>query len=1020
MRDNKIWIFNATNDFNGNVKYLFLYINKYHPEIKAVWMSDSVSVTQKIRKLGYEAYLYKSLKADYYKENASVFVVHQAKEHFPVAFNNEVKILNLWHGVGLKPIERYVDSAGIKERTYRKYIKFNQIYRNNQMFLVTSPFMEEHFQKYLGLEDDQIVRGAYPVNQLNTEFKVNENTIETDKTIVLYAPTFRDYNINGSFSSAFPEIEKLLAVAEEKNLLIIFKLHYLTTNDNYFNIVKEKYGDSEYLMFWEDEDIYEIFDQIDVAIVDYSSIYYDLILSDTKVIRYIYDYEDYMNGRPLVYDYYENTSGKIAKDYDQLLEALSNYEQIESSENDAIIEKFWSYGKDYDFSSIVETVENFKIKDKVHPTLYSFDIFDTILQRKTLSHTGIYFGVAERAKRSDLNFPRYITENYPRVRTQSESQVREYYKKSHEFRKSDKREVQLSEIIESIQQLYDLTQEQADFLFNTEIDLEIIGAEPKHDLLDILLELRANGEEVVLISDMYLPEFAIRKMLDNVHPSLRDVKLFLSSTYGYQKTTKLLYMQVFEELDYNYDKWVHYGDNHLADIKMASQMGIEAIHHKRTDYNAYERSFFNRAHTYDSSKVATLFARFREQNDSLTDYYSYAYVSAYFVPYLHWTIKNALADGLDTLYFISRDGHTLKYIADSIIEVHGYDIKTKYIYGSRKAWRIPSFINEIDEEFYAPYGNLQGISDFPALLRALTMEEEDLARIFPILMNLKDKDHFDDSTKEFIKSVVRESKEYEQYLLAYAKDKREILDKYLVQEIDLNEKFAFVEYWGRGYTQTCLDRLLNNIKPNTDTIFYYARSIYPTHGSSIRRNFTARQTSLIFVETIFNNIPYQSITSYEYDVDGKVAPVFEAKEYNHELAVSMETYIPQFVRDLYAQEYFDLNEVEHDLFDFGVDYFRAKPLDAVIISEFSNLKDSVILYEPEVEYAPAITVGEIAKSVVSPKHQIKTKNVRMSVKKSSKPVKIAFNVYNRHSKKIKRMTNGSVKQKVKNQIKKRI
>ena len=53
------------------------------------------------------------------KSMAGVFVVHQVKEHIPVKFENEVVILNLWHGVGIKPIERFVDSPGIRYRTYK-------------------------------------------------------------------------------------------------------------------------------------------------------------------------------------------------------------------------------------------------------------------------------------------------------------------------------------------------------------------------------------------------------------------------------------------------------------------------------------------------------------------------------------------------------------------------------------------------------------------------------------------------------------------------------------------------------------------------------------------------------------------------------------------------------------------------------------------------------------------------------------------------------------------------------------
>ncbi len=183
MRNKNIWIFNATNDFMGNVKYMFLYINEKHPEIEAIWMCDDKKIVDKIKDLGYEAFLYSDPKADVFKQKAGVFVVHQVKQHFPALFNDEVIILNLWHGVGLKPVERYVDSSGIKEITYRKYIKYNNIYRNNQLFLVSSPFMEEHFRKHLKLEDHNIVRGGYPANKLNDMYKVDNYEIDTTKKL---------------------------------------------------------------------------------------------------------------------------------------------------------------------------------------------------------------------------------------------------------------------------------------------------------------------------------------------------------------------------------------------------------------------------------------------------------------------------------------------------------------------------------------------------------------------------------------------------------------------------------------------------------------------------------------------------------------------------------------------------------------------------------------------------------------------------------------------------------------------
>ena len=46
------------------------------------------------------------------------------------------------------------------------------MYHNNQLFLVTSPLMEQHFTKMLNLDEDQIIRAGYPANMFNkAEFR---------------------------------------------------------------------------------------------------------------------------------------------------------------------------------------------------------------------------------------------------------------------------------------------------------------------------------------------------------------------------------------------------------------------------------------------------------------------------------------------------------------------------------------------------------------------------------------------------------------------------------------------------------------------------------------------------------------------------------------------------------------------------------------------------------------------------------------------------------------------------------
>ena len=107
------------------------------------------------------------------------------------------------------------------------------------------------------------------------------------------------------------------------------------------------YANHPNILFWDnDKDIYEIFDQIDMGIIDYSSIYYDMLASGVKkFIRYIYDYDKYIENRTLVYDYKEMTSGPIASNFEELLKVLNQVDSItfDEKKNNKLLNEFWEY-----------------------------------------------------------------------------------------------------------------------------------------------------------------------------------------------------------------------------------------------------------------------------------------------------------------------------------------------------------------------------------------------------------------------------------------------------------------------------------------------------------------------------------------------------------------------------------------------------------------------------------------------------------------------------------------------------
>ena len=119
-KDN-IWLFNSAGLFTGNVKYLFLYITNYRPDIFACYISGDQKNVDYIKSLGFNACHFKSKEGVQLLNAAGVYVNEHCKEHYPKELLN-TKILNLYHGVGLKQIERKSDNDYLLKRLAKKYI----------------------------------------------------------------------------------------------------------------------------------------------------------------------------------------------------------------------------------------------------------------------------------------------------------------------------------------------------------------------------------------------------------------------------------------------------------------------------------------------------------------------------------------------------------------------------------------------------------------------------------------------------------------------------------------------------------------------------------------------------------------------------------------------------------------------------------------------------------------------------------------------------------------------------------
>lgn len=998
-----IWAFCAgqvSQDFRGNPKYLFVYVNRYRPDIKAYWFCDSEETLQQVRDLGFEAYGIGTPEAQYVMNRTGVVVAEQVKMAMPEAFGN-IKYVNLWHGVGFKSVERRLFDGEIALDLARKYVKRGTFYRDHQLMNASCPVIEEEYTDDCGVDQDKFLRVGYPrcLYQQNFDPIVSfdhdlrkQKGLSADAKLVVYAPTYRAA-LGGTFSKAMTDFERLYALCEKKNILFIFKVHPHMEKEIGFLKAKEKYGDLPHFLFWDNRnDYYEIAAQTDLVIYDYTSMVSDFVAAGVEhYIRYVFDFEEYQQTVTLHDNYFEKTTGIMCYTFDALLDAIDTYEQRdETAEVAALNERLWSYsqGKD-DFERIIQATFDFIVQERKFPTLYSFDIFDTLFTRKVLDPAGIFYAVRERIIQ-DGGFPVTLREKYPSIRHTAEMNLREYYNKSKVTRDSVKTEITFDEIFARIAKVYDLDAQQVEKLKAWELEAEYDNVVPLPKQIDQVKALLADGEKVVLISDMYLPKEAITKMLIKADPVLGELPLFLSCEYGVLKTSQLLFFEVYKSFEpyYDFKKWIHYGDNPKADEAQPRNFQINTRKVEVPQFGGVQQQLVDFIGTYDAYLVAAMQARLSNEcwkDDDLT----ISFISLCFVPYIDWVLRDAQKRGYEKLYFIARDGHHLKRIADAIIAQRGLNIKTKYIYASRRTWRIPSFVHEVDNDFWQAHGSFGEILSKDKLLSAMSLTEEQFNTFFPYI-DLDAIDFYNTKEMNSIKEIFKNTKAYCDYLVDLAAKERVLVSGYLKQEIDPNEKHAFVEYYGRGYTQDCYVRLWRDIvgDDSAEVPYYYYRCICPDMDGCIRHNFTTNDTKPYFIESIFANMPYKSVQEYTLE-DGVIKPVIVPIPYNEKLFASMNAILPEFAKRYASLPFMYPNDINHLLIEFMFHYYTKNLTNLNFASQIGTLVDSVTLYGNKRELAPAFTMetlDQLEEGVVTRESMKLTSSITMSVARSTAKV----------------------------------
>lgn len=239
--------------------------------------------------------------------------------------------LQTWHGTPLKKLGWDIEIEG-PEVLARENFYIES--RNWDYLIAANHYSAEIFRRAFKFEKEMLETG-YPLNdifyrkdlpELVTKFKAKLK-LPPDKKIILYAPTWRDNEMAGSWDYTFQlkfDLNKFYEELHSDHILVL-RMHHLISDSLELD---EKYKDFVY-DFSKYDDIQELYILADILITDYSSVFFDFANSRKPILFYAYDYEMYKDQiRGFYLDMETELPGPVIKNDEDLLKAIENIDEV--------------------------------------------------------------------------------------------------------------------------------------------------------------------------------------------------------------------------------------------------------------------------------------------------------------------------------------------------------------------------------------------------------------------------------------------------------------------------------------------------------------------------------------------------------------------------------------------------------------------------------------------------------------------------------------------------------------------
>lgn len=328
--DTIIFITRFSDNFDGNLKYLFLYFSDLKKEFPSVYFLTSDRKIEKELKSNNLSVLFYPKISTFIKFLSVGTIIVDGNEwisdfKFYPLFNS-MKI-QLWHGSGMKTVGQLKPKKKNKNiiiKSYWSLLGTNPFY---DLLIMNSTTQKNTRAKAFNYKD--LLINGQPRNDLFFKDNIDPYLVGIDADVynkcisfknegyklVAYCPTHRKPTAKFLSLKDTLDVKRLNQFALENKIIFIFKYHPKTLKQHTYDIS----GASNIIECQKNSDIYPLLSRCDLLITDYSSIFVDYLLHDKPVIFFPFDYTHYVNGeRALQFNYDEVTPGKKCFTYDEL------------------------------------------------------------------------------------------------------------------------------------------------------------------------------------------------------------------------------------------------------------------------------------------------------------------------------------------------------------------------------------------------------------------------------------------------------------------------------------------------------------------------------------------------------------------------------------------------------------------------------------------------------------------------------------------------------------------------------